>query len=134
MEEFKNLLLFVTMFSVGVILEVIIAEGYYYFTKKRINLNHYSFNKYIFLFLFPLIGLVLLATRVGISAYLVFGLFAITGTLLELLIGFGYHMVVGQRLWTYHRYSIAKYTSILSLPVWGCIGVIFWLLLKLLAL
>lgn len=128
MEEFKNLLLFLTMFGVGVLLEVVFAEGHYFFTKRHYKENHFTFKKYLFFLLFPILGLILLTARTDLSVVWAFVIFAVVGTILEWLIGFSYHMIVGQRLWTYHRFDIYKHTSWLSIPVWGFIGVVFYLI------
>jgi len=60
----------------------------------------------------------------------VFLIFAGVGTALEWLVGFSFHMVMGQRLWTYYKYNINTYTSLLSIPLWGIAGVFFYLLVK----
>jgi len=69
-------------------------------------------------------------TKFGYSPLFVFALFAFWGTLLEGLVGFSYHMIVGQRLWTYHRYGIYGYTSLLSVPIWGLLGILMWFLAR----
>lgn len=130
MEDYKNFLLFFTMFVAGVFLEIVIAEGYYYFSKKHLRTNHYSIGKYLFLLLFPMIGVLLLIGRQGLGIVSSFLIFAVIGASLETLIGFAYHKVVGQRLWTFHKFPIWQYTSWLSLPIWGFIGLVFWLLAK----
>jgi len=68
--------------------------------------------------------------RTGSQLLLVCLSFALVGTFLEWLIGFFYHKIVGQKLWTYHRYSLSGYTSLLSIPLWGLAGALFWLLAK----
>lgn len=127
MEEFKNLLLFLTMFGVGALLEVVFAEGHYFFTKKHAGENHYTIRKYIFFLFFPALGFFLLIGRAGMDIIFYFFLFAILGTILEWVIGYSYHMIVGQRLWTYHRGDIRKYSSWLAVPIWGFIGLVFHL-------
>lgn len=98
-----------------------------YSRKKSAGFN---FAKYIFLLLFPLLGVVVMIQREGIVVLKLFILSSIVGTVLEWLIGFSYQQILGKRLWTYNQYSITKYTSILSLPLWGLAGVLMWLLVK----
>lgn len=64
----------------------------------------------------------------GLSVLQVYLVFALVGTFLEWIIGFMYRQIVGEKLWSYHRYAIAEYTSFLSIPIWGLAGVLFWVL------
>ena len=114
----------------GVLLEVLISQAHYLVTKKHIKKYHFSFSRYFFLLLFPLIAAALVALQVGPTLFKIFIAFALVGTFFEWLIGFSYHMVVGQRLWTYHRLGLNGYTSILSIPLWGLAGALFYLLTK----
>lgn len=52
----------------------------------------------------------------------------------ELVVGFVYHKTLNRRLWQYNRLSVGGYTSVLSIPMWGIAGVVFWALSKLLGL
>jgi len=124
--------MFITMFVAGAVLEVIIVEGHYWFFKKHFKENHYTLRKYLFLLVFPLLGLILLTGTSGLSIIADFLIFGILGTALEGIIGWAYHMIVGQRLWTFHKYSIYQYTSWLSIPIWGFIGIVFYLLAQVL--
>ncbi len=80
--------------------------------------------------LFPLLAFLLVTYTFGYSPIKVFLIFALAGTALEWSIGFSYHRIVGQRLWTYHRDSLSGYTSFLGTPVWGLLGILTWLLAK----
>jgi hypothetical protein len=114
----------------GVLFEVVLSQAHYFLTKKHYKQYQYSFDRYLFLLLFPLTATFFIASQVGFTLFYVFLAFMIVGSILEWLVGFSYHMVVGQRLWTYHRYGITTYTSLLSLPLWGFAGVLFWLLAR----
>lgn len=126
----ENFLLFFGTVIFGVILEVIIAKVYLKLTNKRLKVNHHSFGRYIFLLIFPMLAVFIVIMRDGLAPLKVFLAFSLVGTFLEWLIGFSYHQVVGPRLWTYHKFSIKGYTSLLSIPLWGMGGVLFWLLAK----
>ena len=65
---------------------------------------------------------------VGLNALRIFLLFALLGPLGEWCIGFAYQAIVGQKLWTYHRFSINGNTSLLAIPFWGFAGVLFYYL------
>lgn len=112
----------------GLILEGLAKELYYRATKKKFKEQPFSFGRYIYLLLLPAVSLIVLVAHVGMSLLYVFVVFALAGTAFEWLIGFFYHQIIGQRLWTYHRYTISGYTSLLSVPFWGLAGVFFWLL------
>ena len=128
MDPLRDFLLFFSMVVVGVLLEVVVSELHFFVTKNHYKENHFTYGKYIFLLLFPLVAIIIIVNRIGLSLLRVFIIFSVIGTFLELLVGFSYHKVVGQRLWTYHRYTLTRYTSLLSVPLWGLGGVLFWLL------
>lgn len=124
-------LIFFIMVLGGVILEDIIMKIHYRLTKKHYKEHHFTFGKYLFLLLGPLMGTGLLISQGNLVLINVFLTFSIVGTFIEYAIGFFYHGIIGQRLWTYHRYPIGnRYTSFLSIPFWGLGGILFWLLAK----
>lgn len=130
MVRWQDFNLFLAMVVIGVVLEVIISQFHYIYTKKDFKKYHFSLARYFFLMLFPLIAVLVSTFQVGTTLIRAFLIFALVGTLLEWFVGFSYHMVLGQRLWTYYRYNIGTYTSLLSIPLWGLAGVVFWLLAK----
>lgn len=80
--------------------------------------------------LLPLIVLLLLVLHLG-GVYLnIFLYSALFGTILEWLVGWWFHSIMGTRLWTYHRYDITRYTSFLSIPIWGIAGVFLSLIVR----
>ena len=126
--DLKYVLLFILMLAIGVLLEVIIARIYNILTSKNLRSIHFTFGRYLFLMIIPIFTILLFGMKLKIALTEIFVTFSIVGTILEYLVGFSYHEIVGQRLWTYHRYSLKGYTSLLSLPLWGLGGVLFWLL------
>lgn len=130
MSPLFNFSLFLGLVIGGVLLEVLISQGYYVLTKKHYKKYHYSLGRYLFLLLFPLLATTYILTTTGVKLLNIFLVFALIGTFLEWMVGFSFHMVVGHRLWTYYRYNITTYTSLLSIPLWGLAGVLFWLLAR----
>lgn len=130
MKSINDFLLFLFLVVGGVILELIIKNLYLFFTKKEINQHRFSFLRYLFLLLFPLVATLVIILRTDKKLLLVFFTFSFMGAFIEWLIGFFYHKIVGQRLWRYYHYSLSGYTSWLSLPLWGLAGVLFWLLAR----
>src|SRR3989304_2691959 len=126
--------LFFLLLLVGVLLlEALISQAHYFLTGKGFRDYHFSFVRYLFVLLPPLVAtiyLVLVGNEEGTLLKL-FLIFAIIGTLLEGLVGFVYQMTVGHRLWSYHRYAIGGYTSLLAIPYWGFVGVLAYALINL---
>lgn len=130
MKPFNDLLLFFFLAVGGVVLEEFVQNLYFKLAKKKFKEHRFSFSRYIYLLLFPLLATLVILQRNDTKLLMVFLTFSLFGTFLEWLIGFFYHKIVGQRLWTYHRYSWSGYTSWLSIPLWGLAGVLFWLLAR----
>lgn len=130
MQSYYDFLLFLFLVIGGVVLEEITERLYFKFTKKKFKEHHFSFSRYFYLLLFPILGTIIIIQKNSSRLLIVFLTFSLIGTLLEWLIGFFYHKIVGQRLWTYHRFSLTGYTSWLCLPLWGLAGILFWLLAR----
>ena len=111
-------------------LELLFSKLYYKLTNEPYKKHHYSFGKYVYFLVLPILIVLYFTKGNELNFMGVFIGFAVLGTLAEWVIGFFYHMIVGQRLWTYHRYSITGYTSFLSIPIWGLSGLIFSLFIK----
>lgn len=128
--------LFFLLLLIGtLLLEVLVSQLHYVLTGKGFRRYHFSFIRYLFVLLPPLVATVylILAGNEGGTLLKFFLIFAVIGTLLEGLVGFVYQMTVGHRLWSYHRYAIAGYTSLLAIPYWGFVGVLAYALINLLA-
>lgn len=124
-------LIFLFLIIFGFLFESFIFQTHYLLTGKKFKTYHYSFGRYFYYLIIPFsaVAFALIATS-DINLLLVFFTFSLLGTALEWLAGFAYQMIVGQKLWTYHRHSIGGYTSFLSVPLWGIGGVLFWLLVQ----
>ena len=122
--------LYLIMVVSGFLIEAFISQTHFFLTKKHYKKYHYSFARYLLLLSIPLLSTIFIFNQVGVTILNVFLIFAGVGTALEWLVGFSFHMVMGQRLWTYYKYNINTYTSLLSIPLWGIAGVFFYLLVK----
>jgi len=104
------------------------AYRYGHKTKK------FRLREYVAIIVWPIVAVIILALVYGgkiLSLYCVSALF---GFFAEYGFGFLYEKVLNSKLWTYHRLSVGGYTSLLSIPVWGAAGVIFWVLSKVVGL
>ena len=92
--------------------------------------QHFSWWRYTLFFGVPLVTVatVLFSFKYEHSALAMFVWFAVVCTFMEWLVGFTYHRVVGKRLWTYDKFNIGGYTSWLSVPIWGILGLVMWFL------
>ncbi len=126
-----QLVFFICLLVFSLSIQSLVEKLYFVFTKKHYKIHHYSFSKFLSFILFPLAIVTLYSSIANFSLLLLFLVFAISGTIMEGLLGYTYDKFMGQRLWTYHVYSIGGYTSLLSLPLWGIAGVAGWLVFKL---
>ena len=118
-----NAFFFFSVLICGLVLEIVFGRLYHHITKNHYKEHHFSYGKYLFYLTFPLfavIGGMLFGGQGYIAAFVVT---AVAGMLTEYFIGWSYHRIVGERLWTYHRFSLNSYTSVLSMPLWGVAGV-----------
>lgn len=122
--------IYLLMVVFGFLIEAFFSQTHFFLTKKHYKKYHYSFSRYLILLSLPIISTIFIYGIVGVTVLNVFVIFALAGTFLEWLVGFCFHMVVGQKLWTYNKYNIGTYTSYLSIPLWGIAGVFFYLLAR----
>ena len=125
----RSLLVFLILIVAGVTIEGVTSKLYYQHKGKSVR-KHFTFIRYLFLILFPVIGVLVSTFIEGITALKMFLLFSLLGPIFEWCIGYSYRAIVGQKLWTYNRYSISGYTSVLTLPLWGFAGILFYYLAK----
>lgn len=105
---------------------------YLYGQKK----SGFGWQKYIALLFTPTAIMAVLAFVIGIKILYLYLVSALVGFGLEYFLGFTYEKVFHRKLWTYDAtaYSIGEHTSLLTLPMWGLAGVVFWSLGKILGL
>lgn len=131
--NFEALITFLTFFTAtmaGMWLEMVLLKVYYKITGHHYKQHHFTFGKYAYLLIFPMLSVTYFAFDLGIVLVRIFLAFSILGFISEWLVGFFYHKIVGQRLWTYHKFNVSRYTSLLSIPLWGLAGVVLWLFVR----
>ena len=121
-----NFVLFITLVAVGVYFEVVMFKLFVLFVHPRSSTTFHLI-KYCYLLSLPTLAVFVLMQRVGIVVWYVFVITSFVGPLFEWLAGFSYEYMIGKPLWTYHHYAMNEYTSILSIPLWGFVGVLLWL-------
>jgi hypothetical protein len=125
----NSFVLFFSLVMVGVFVELLLSRMIFAATGEHFKKHpRFKIGSYLYLLLFPIIATVAVVNVYGPIMIKAFIAFAAIGTFFEWGFGKAYHLVVGQKLWTYHRLSVEGYTSILSAPVWGMAGILFWLL------
>lgn len=127
MDPIRLLIIFLIVCVGGVLLEILLMSLYFKLTKKHYKTHHYAFGKYLFFLIFPLLSALIVVNLTNIRVFYVFAMFALVGTFMEYFIGWAYLKIEGQRLWTYHKYAISKFTSFLSIPLWGFMGIFSYL-------
>lgn len=110
-------------------LSIILGFMVVYLFRPRVK--KFSWREYVTLFMGPLIGLILVIRNLGYLPLYIFILGALGLTLTEWMVGFIYNKIMGSHLWIYERYSFpGRYTSLLSMPIWGFGAVLLWLIFR----
>ena len=118
----------------GLICTTISLIGFYLAYLYGRNTKKFSWNEYIAILIGPLISVIILILYVNWKILYLFVISMLFGTVFEYLFGLIYEKVLNQKLWKYNRFSIHGYTSLLSIPIWGIAGVVFWSLGKIIGL
>ena len=92
------------------------------------HLHSFRLPNYLLILALPTLAVLILAVLVDIRVVWVYVASALLGTAGEYSFGRMYHVMMGVRLWKYWKYSIGGYTSWLVMPLWGCAGVLFYVL------
>lgn len=90
--------------------------------------KQFRWGEYVAMMSTPVVACLGLSYYYGVHIVYLFAASCVVGFVLEYSIGFIYHKILNRRLWTYGRYSVGGYTSLLTFPMWGVAGVVFWLL------
>lgn len=96
--------------------------------------KQFRWSEYIAIILLPIIGVIAFAYFVDVKILSLFIISSFFGFVLEYLLGLTCHKTLNKRLWEYNRLSVGGYTSLLSIPIWGVVGVTFWFLSKIVGL
>lgn len=117
------------MFALYYLLFVAIGARLAYLYGK--NTKIFLWKEYWALMASPMLGVIGLTFFFGIKPIEMFVLGMILLPILEWSTGKAYHAVLGSRLWVYERYPLpGRYTSWLTLPIWGAAMVLLWLMAK----
>lgn len=124
-----NFVNIIVMVSIVVLILAIVSiggfVGAYLFGRKTKN---FRWSEYIALLAAPVFGSLSLSYFYGVKIIYLFLISSVVGFILEYSVGLAYHKTLNKRLWTYDRYSVGGYTSFLTFPMWGVVGIIFWLI------
>lgn len=110
-----------------ILLAISLVGGYLSYLYGR-KVKRFRWSEYFLLMIVPVAGSLALSYQYGTKIIYLFFISMFVGFALEYLLGLGYHKTLNRRLWTYGRYSVGGYTSLLTFPMWGVAGVAFWLL------
>ena len=99
----------------------------YFYGRKT---NHFKWSEYLLLLCAPIGASIYLMGVHGVQLFYLFAISALIGFCLEYTLGFFYHKVLGERLWTYGKHNVGGYSSLLTFPMWGVAGIVFWLIAK----
>lgn len=118
----------------GVLFIIIDMVGFYLAYLYGRKTKKFRWSEYVSIIIFPIIGVIALAYFVDIKILSLFIISSFVGFGLEYLLGLTYHKTLNKKLWEYKRLSVDGYTSLLSIPIWGVVGVSFWFISKLIGL
>ena len=97
----------------------------------RPRVRKFSWQEYTILLSGPFVGLVLIIYMLGPLPFYIFVLVSFGFTLAECIVVFTYHKIMGSHLWIYERLNLpGKYTSFLSIPLWGFWATFLWLIFR----
>lgn len=94
----------------------------------------FRWSEYIAIIIWPFLFVLTLVYYIDAKILILFIVSCFAGSILEYILGFAYHKTLNKKLWVYKHLSLNGYTSLLSIPIWGMTGVIFWFLGKLVGL
>lgn len=126
--SFALLYFLFVIFGVGI--EIFSAKLYRHFMGHHLKRDHFIFGRYVYLLLAPLVATILIINTHGMSVLKIFFFFALFGPVMEWLVGSSYYQMMGVRLWTYKKFTYKGHTSLLTMPLWGMAGVLFYLIAR----
>ena len=120
--------------SLGIIFSAICLIGFYLAYLYGRKTKKFRWSEYVAIMIWPLLSVAGLAFYTGWKVINLFIISMIIGTCFEYLFGLVYEKTLNKKLWEYNYLSIHGYTSLLSIPLWGVAGIIFWSLGKMIGL
>jgi uncharacterized membrane protein len=118
----------------GAIFLSICLIGFYLAYLYGRKTKRFRWSEYMAILIWPVLFVVAFAYFFNVRIFILFLISSFVGFVLEYVVGLTYHKTLNRRLWNYGRLSIGGYTSLLSIPIWGVAGVIFWFLGKMVGL
>lgn len=115
----------------GSLFLVLTLVGFYLAYLYGHKTKRFRWSEYLAIIVWPILFILFLAYYINIRILNFFVYSSIIGFFAEYTLGFIYFKVLNQKLWEYKRLSIGGYTSLLSIPLWGVGGVVFWFIGKL---
>jgi hypothetical protein len=115
---------------VCLILTVVNLVGFYLAYLYGRDTKKFLFREYSAIIIWPILSVVVLAFIYGGKILELYFLSALAGFCSEYGFGLVYHKTLNRRLWNYTRFGIQGYTSLLSIPMWGVAGVVFYFIAK----
>lgn len=116
------------MISTATVLLLVSLIGMYLAYLYGRHVKKFRWSEYVLLLIVPVISSLSLSYVYGIKIIYFFLLSAFVGFGLEYALGLAYHKTLNYRLWSYSRFNVGGYTSLLTFPMWGVAGVVFWVL------
>ncbi|MCX6763520.1 MAG: hypothetical protein NTZ97_02190 [Candidatus Moranbacteria bacterium] len=90
----------------------------------------FRWSEYLAIIILPVIFIIVFALFIDAKIIKLFIISVCVGSVFEYIFGLVYHRTMNKRLWTYDKFSIQGYTSLLSIPLWGIGGVVLWFAIK----
>jgi uncharacterized membrane protein len=118
----------------GILFIVINLLGFYLAYLYGRKTKQFRRRGYIAIIILPIMSVIALAYFIDFKILYLFIASLFVGFGLEYLLGLTYHKTLNEKLWEYKRLSVNGYSSLLSIPIWGIAGVIFWFISKLVGL
>ncbi|HRY31053.1 MAG TPA: hypothetical protein P5328_01550 [Candidatus Paceibacterota bacterium] len=119
---------------------IIVASGFFLLSLLGFFLAYlygrrttkFYWREYFALIIIPIISTIYLTKYFGPKLLTFYVISSLIGFILEYGLGLAYHKAINYKLWRYHKdeFSISGYTSLLTIPIWGIGGVVFFLISK----
>src|SRR3989344_5915283 len=123
-----------TILVLGAIFVAITLISFYIAYLYGRKTKRFRWREYIAIVIWPIVAVAGFAYFIDTKVLSLFVTSAVFGFVLEYILGLTYHKALNKRLWSYDRLSVGGYTSLLTLPIWGIAGVVFWFLSKMVGL
>lgn len=105
--------------------------GFFFVYLYGRHTKKFLWKEYFAILVPPIVGLFGLVSFMGLTPLYVFAVSSLIGPIIEWSVGLMFHKILGAHLWIYERYPLpGRYTSWLTIPLWGFGLEIVWLVLR----